>query len=155
MFERRLDQLTDVVEASLNFRKNNDYGSANRDQQFSHPQQFREATCSLTRFLTFSLAEKCRRIHRRIVVFPLEPSTELMRRTFVSFMPALVLKLESVECHVLGNRVILVTSTITLITAWHLIPAVRERSFCQRASLFFTILVQTCVFSFTRALKSV
>ena len=43
MFERRQYQLTDAVEASLNFRKNNDYGSANRDQQFSRPPQFREA----------------------------------------------------------------------------------------------------------------
>ena len=31
MFERGLDQLTDAVETSLNFRKNNDYGSINCD----------------------------------------------------------------------------------------------------------------------------
>ena len=43
MFKRRQYQLTDAVEASLNFRKNNDYGSANRNQQFSRPPQFCEA----------------------------------------------------------------------------------------------------------------
>ena len=48
MFERRLDQLTDAVKTSLNFRKNNDYGSANRDQQFSRPPQFREAKRSFS-----------------------------------------------------------------------------------------------------------
>ena len=48
MFERRLDQLTNTVEASLTFRKNNDYGSANRDQQFSRPPQFREAKRSFS-----------------------------------------------------------------------------------------------------------
>ena len=114
---------------------------------------FAKQSAVLARFLTFSLAEKCRRIPRRIVVFPLDPQPELTRRTFVSFMPALALKLESVERHVLGNRVILVTSTISLITAWHLIPAVQERNFCQCANLFFTILVQTCVFSLIRAPK--
>ena len=48
MFERHLDQLTDALEASLNFRKNNDYGSANRDQQFSRPPQFRESKRSFS-----------------------------------------------------------------------------------------------------------
>ena len=48
MFERRLDQLTYAVEASLNFLKNNDYGSANRDQQFCRPPKFREAKRSFS-----------------------------------------------------------------------------------------------------------
>ena len=48
MFERRLDQLTDAVETPLNFRKNSDYGSVNRDQQFSRPPQFREAKRSFS-----------------------------------------------------------------------------------------------------------
>ena len=114
---------------------------------------FAKQSAVLARFLNFNLAEKCHRIPRRIIVFPLEPKPELIRRTFVSFMPALALKFESIERHVFGNRVIFVASTITLITAWHLIPAVQERSFCQCANLFFTTLVQTCVFSLIRTPK--
>ena len=48
MFERRLEQLTDAMEASLDFCKTNDYGSANRDQQFSRLPQFREAKRSFS-----------------------------------------------------------------------------------------------------------
>ena len=109
IFEQRLDQLTDAIEASITFHKNNNYGSAHRDQQFSRPSLFHQTR-------------------------PKE--SELLQKTFASFMPALVLKLESVERHVFGNCVILVTSTITLITPWHLILAVQERSFCQHASFF-------------------
>ena len=120
---------------------------------FSVLRNFANQSAVLARFLTFTLAEKCRRIPCRIAVFPLDPQPELIRRTFASFIPALALKLESVERYVLGNRVILVTSMITLITAWHSISAVNERSFCQRVSLFFMTLVQTCVFSLIRAPK--
>ena len=143
MFERRLDQLTDAVETSQIFAKTMIMALLIATSNFPVLCNFAKQSAVLAWFLTFSLAEKCRPIPRKIVVFPLEPSTELMQRTFVSFMPALALKLESVERHVLGNCVILVSSTITSITAWHLIPAVQERSVCQHASLFFTTLVQT------------
>ena len=42
IFERRLDQLTDAIEASITFHKNNNYGSAHRDQQFSRPSFFHQ-----------------------------------------------------------------------------------------------------------------
>ena len=42
IFERRLDQLTDAIEASITFHKNNNYSSAHRDQQFSCPSRLHQ-----------------------------------------------------------------------------------------------------------------
>ena len=53
IFERRLDQLTDAIEASITFHNNNNYGSANRDQQFSrlsHSHQTRPQDSSGPKF---------------------------------------------------------------------------------------------------------
>ena len=131
MLERRPDQLTNAVKASLNFRKNNDYGSANRDQQFSRSRQFRKAKRS---FCSVSNLQPRREMPSNTPQdnrFPLEPQPELIPKTFVSFMPALALKLESVKHHVLGTHVIPVTLTITLI-----ICRSRKKFLPTRQSLF-------------------
>ena len=156
MFKRRLDQLTDAVEASLNFRKNNDYGSAKRDQQCSRPPQFRESKRSFSSVPNLHPRRKMLPNTLQYSCFPARSTTRTDSENLCFFHARFGAKAQKcVQRHVLGNRVILVTSMITLITAWHPIAAVHERSFCQRVSLFFTTLVQTCAFSLTRVLKSV
>ena len=93
MFERHLDQLTDALEASLIFAKTMIMALLIATTNFPVLRNFANQSAVSARFLTFTLAEKCRRIPRRIVVFPLDPQLELIRRTFASFVPALAIKL--------------------------------------------------------------
>ena len=104
---------------------------------------FASRTADLARILTFSRADKCRQISRRAIIFPLDPKPALIQKIFVSFMPSLLLKLRSVERHILGNLIILVLSTIKIVIAWHYIPAVQEEKLFQHTIffLFFMTLV--------------
>ena len=157
IFERRLDQLTDAIKASIFFHKKIIIALLIAINNIPVHRTFTKQSPKTARALNFTHAAKCHQLCGKTIAFLLDPQSKLLQKVFASSTLTLVIKLATVDRHILGSRVPLVNPMFQINIDWHLTPATLDRGLRSRTvrSLSFTTPVLTSVFFLTRALKSV